>query len=72
VNATIERVQQSIPPGMKATFDAGAFLSGLAAMLGHLTTIGGFLVMLASLVWTVIRVYETKTIQRWIEKRRKG
>ena len=26
---------------------------------------------LASLIWSIIRIYETETVQRWIEKCRK-
>jgi hypothetical protein len=42
----------------------GATLATLAGWLPHMAA-------LASLVWSAIRIYETKTVQGWIGKRRK-
>jgi len=38
---------------------------------GVIATISGYLPALAalfSIIWTLIRIYETKTVQRWIKK----
>ena len=38
---------------------------------GILATLAGWLPAIAallSIVWTLIRIYETKTVQKWLEK----
>lgn len=65
----IEQVQNSIPGPVKAGFDILAVLGWLSALAGMLTSIIGFFAALASLAWACIRLYETKTVQRWLGKR---
>jgi hypothetical protein len=52
---------------------AKLFLDGLSitAALGALAAWLPPLAALASLVWTSIRIYETKTVQGWVKRLRK-
>jgi hypothetical protein len=52
---------------------AKLFLDGLSitAALGALAAWLPPLAALASLVWTGIRIYETKTVQGWVKRLRK-
>lgn len=49
---------------MKAVID----VASLTTVLGTLTAILPPLAALASLVWTIIRIYETETVRRWLSK----
>jgi hypothetical protein len=53
---------------------AKMFLDGLSitAALGALAAWLPPLAALASLIWTGIRIYETKTVQGWLRKWRKA
>lgn len=46
----------------KHWIDAASVGAAFASFLGWLPSVAAFL----SIIWTVIRIYETKTIQRWI------
>ena len=52
----------------KAAGDGISLVASLGALAGWLPAIAA----LASLVWTCIRIYETKTVQGWIKRRKKG
>lgn len=41
----------------------------LATVLGTLMSVLPAIAALASLVWSVIRIYETKTVQGWLGKK---
>lgn len=43
----------------------------LAASLGALAGWLPAIAALASLIWTLIRIYETKTVQGWVKRRNK-
>lgn len=62
----LEQIQQAIPPHAKAGLDIVAILGWVSALAGLLTPIIGLLAALASLGWGLIRLYETKTVQRWL------
>jgi len=47
---------------VKHLFDGVSIASALGALAGYLPAMAAG----ASLVWTIIRIYETKTVQRWI------
>lgn len=47
---------------IKTAADVGSIGTVLATLAGWLPQIAA----LASLVWTAIRIYETKTVQRWL------
>jgi len=53
-------------PVLKVATDAVSLTTVVAALLGALPHIAA----LFTLIWTVIRVYETKTIQDWLQRRR--
>jgi hypothetical protein len=45
--------------------------TSIGVVLGTLMQILPSIAALASLVWTGIRIYETKTVQEWLKKRSK-
>jgi hypothetical protein len=46
-------------------------LSSITVVLATLVEWLPAVAALASLIWSIIRIYETQTVQRWIEKCRK-
>lgn len=64
------QVQESIPDSVKPLVDLAAFVTSVSAVVGLLTTVFGLVAAIASAAWALIRLYETKTVQRWLEKRR--
>lgn len=48
----------------KTAADGVAIVASIGALTGWLTPIAA----LASLIWTCIRIYETKTVQSWLKK----
>jgi hypothetical protein len=52
---------------IKHTVDAVSIVGVLATLAGWLPAIAALL----SIVWSLIRIWETKTIQRWASKFRK-
>lgn len=48
---------------IKHLFDGVSIASAFGALVGYLPAIAAG----ASLVWTLIRIYETKTVQRWLK-----
>ena len=50
---------------VKPIIDAAAICSALGALLDYLPVIAAA----ASLVWTMIRIYETRTVQGWLGNR---
>lgn len=48
----------------KTIIDAAAICSALGALLDYLPVIAAA----ASLAWTLIRIYETRTVQGWLGK----
>ena len=52
---------------MKPIIDAVAVTTTASALVGWLPPI----VAILTLVWTVIRIYETETVQRFVQKRKK-
>lgn len=57
----------AISENSKLAFDGLSVSTVVAALAGWLPVIAA----LASLVWTLIRIYETKTVQEFLLKRRK-
>lgn len=45
--------------------------ASIATVLGTLMQVLPSLAALFSLVWSLIRIYETKTVQNWIHSKRK-
>ena len=64
----IDQIQRAIPPQAKAGLDVMAIIGWVSALAGLLTPIIGLLAAIASLGWGVIRLYETRTVQRWLGK----
>ena len=52
---------------IKPIIDAVAVTTTASALVGWLPPI----VAILTLVWTVIRIYETETVQRFVQKRKK-
>lgn len=59
-NATFEH----IPTGVKVSADVLSFSVIFGTLLNHLPSIAAAL----SIVWTTIRIFETKTVQRLLSK----
>ena len=49
---------------VKPVFDAAAIVGAVGSLLNYLPLIAAA----ASLVWTLIRIYETRTVQGWLGK----
>lgn len=54
-----------IDPAVKATGDALSIATVLATLAQWLPAIAA----LASIVWSLIRIYETDTVQKWLGKK---
>lgn len=63
-------VQSAIPPQVKPVIDTLAVIGWFTALIGALTTFFGFLAAFASAAWGLIRLYETRTVQNWLKRRR--
>jgi len=57
-----------LPEGVKL---AGDILS-MATLLGSLASLLPAIAATLTIVWTVIRIYETKTVQRMLGKKKDG
>ena len=53
---------------IKPLVDAGAVTTTAAALVGWLPPI----VAILTLVWTVIRIYETETVQKFVQRIKRG
>ena len=49
---------------LKYAIDAASFFTVVGTMISMLPAIAA----LFTIIWTVIRIYETKTMQRWLGK----
>ena len=56
----------NIPEGVKATVDVLSIATVSAALMQILPPLAA----LFTLIWSIIRVYETRTVQRWCGKPR--
>jgi hypothetical protein len=63
-------VQESIPPGAKPLLDVLAIVGWVSALMGALTTVFGLVAAIASAAWGLVRLYETRTVQSLIKRRR--
>lgn len=46
----------------KNVLDAASIVTGIATLAGWLPELAA----LFTIIWTLIRIYETKTVQRWL------
>jgi hypothetical protein len=60
----------SIHEQAKLVVDGVAIMGWVSALMGFLTHFAGLVAAIASMVWCCIRVYETKTFQQWLKKRK--
>jgi hypothetical protein len=63
-------VQNSIPQHAKPFLDTLAIVGWITALAGALTTVFGLIAAIASAAWGLIRLYETRTVQNWLKRRR--
>lgn len=54
----------NLSENVKTVFDGLSVATAIATLAAWLPPLAAF----ASLVWTVIRIYETKTVQGWVRK----
>ena len=64
LNEQMAEAEKAISPAAKVVFDGLSITTVLASLMGYLPALAAG----ASLVWTLIRIYETKTVQRWLKK----
>jgi len=62
----------SIPESVKLVGDSAAVIGWVTVLTGVLTNVVGLFAAIGSLVWVCIRIYETKTVQKWISNRRQS
>ena len=55
-------IWKHIPEGLKHILDALSFGTMLGAMLQMLPNVAALL----TIVWTILRIYESKTVQQWL------
>lgn len=71
---TIWQIGQSaldtVPPSVKPLFDILAIVGWITALAGALTTLFGLIAAVASAAWGLIRLYETRTVQNWLRRRK--
>ena len=67
LRAAVDRVQH-VPEQVKVAGDAVSIVSVVGAITGALPAIAA----VVTIIWTSIRIYETKTVQDWLAKRSKG
>ena len=60
------RLLEHLPDGFKQSFDA----LSLTALAGSLVNVLPALASLLTIAWTVIRIYETATVQRLLGRRK--
>jgi hypothetical protein len=60
----------SVPASVKPVIDVLAIVGWITALAGALTTIFGLVAAVASAAWGLIRLYETRTVQSWLKRRR--
>ena len=60
-----------IPEQIKLGADGLAVVTWVSALAGALTGVLGVIAAIGSAIWVWLRVYETRTVQDWIKRRRK-
>ena len=53
---------------IKAMTDGAAVVMGLGGFLGWMTPVVALVGGILTIVWMVIRIWETDTVQRWVYK----
>jgi len=64
------QVYDNMPTPTKVGFDIAAMFGWISALSGILTGLFGVVAAAASCAWALIRLYETKTVQDWLARRR--
>lgn len=64
------QVVEGIPERIKLTGDTLAIFGWVSALSGVLTEVFGLLAAVLSFAWAAVRLYETKTFQGWLKRRR--
>lgn len=60
----------NIPEQIKLAGDGVAIIGWLSALTGAITSLFALFAAILSFAWGAIRIYETKTFQTWLGKRR--
>jgi hypothetical protein len=61
----VKQLLEDLPYGMKSWLDALSF----SALLGSIVNLLPALATVLTIVWTMIRIYETDTVQRLVKGR---
>jgi uncharacterized membrane protein (Fun14 family) len=61
MNQQVEQHVQSIKPVVDAISIGGV----IGTLMGWLPAVAAFL----SIIWTLIRIYETETVKKWLKKK---
>lgn len=59
----------AVPPGAKPVLDLIAVSTTITAVVGAVTSVIGLVGVIASALWALVRLYETKTMQRWLGRK---
>ena len=59
-----------IPEQIKLGADGLAVVTWVSALCGALTGLLGVIAAIGSAIWVWLRVYETRTVQDWIKRRK--
>lgn len=61
---------EQLPEQVKLTVDGLAVAGWMTALFGVLTGLFALLAAVLSFAWGAVRLYETKTVQGWLSRRR--
>lgn len=70
IHFTVQQAYQAIPESVKDGMTGASIAGALSAAFGFITGLFGALGAIASFVWLMLRLYEMKTVQEWLAKRR--
>jgi len=66
----MQQLIEKIPEPLKLVGDIAAVAGWVTALSGVLTALFGLGAAFLSFIWAALRIYESKTVQNWLKKRR--
>lgn len=67
---TIKSTLAVIPAPVKTGTDLLAVAGWVSALAGALTEVFALVAAILSCAWAAVRLYETKTVQKWLARRK--
>lgn len=68
--AFAQAVQEHVPQQVKPLIDTLSIVGWVSVLTGALTSFFGLVAAVASAAWGLIRLYETRTVQNWLKRRK--